>query len=169
MKMNLSIQKMPADKGMRLVTSMIKAGYISERTGIHASNISKGMTHIMKKGKPYYYISADVVLLQHAIKDIGKELLDVVVEDNGQVTEQIKELRKKICIPYVFQVLMGKSAQWQRMRISAKVNRRTESGKTYTMLNKFTHEDVEQINDAIRTIALTLCSIELTEDYEPIE
>lgn len=64
---------------------------------------------------------------------------------------------------------MGRSEAWQRIRISTKVGRKTESGKTYNMLNKFTHEDVEQINDAIRTIALTLCSIELTEDYEPME
>lgn len=51
--MNLSIQKMPADKGMRLVTSMIKAGYISEYSGIYAPYISMGMTHQMRGGKPY--------------------------------------------------------------------------------------------------------------------
>lgn len=167
--MNLSIKKMPADKGMRFVTSMIKTGYISECSGICVSYISRGMTHVVMNGTPYYYRSVDVQLLQQTIKCIGKELLDVTVEDNGQVTEQIKELRKKICIPYIFQVLMGKSKAWQRIRISVKAGHKSKSGKTYTMLNKFTHEDVEQINDAIRTIALTLCSIELTEDYEPIE
>ena len=50
-------------------------------------------------------------------------------------------------------------------RMSQQVNRR-KAGREYSMLGKFTNDEVRQINDAIRIIALTLLSIELTTDYE---
>lgn len=156
-------RRLPAGEGVRLVTSMIKGGYLSAESSIHQAVLSAGQTHSIRSGKPYYYRLQEIEALSKAVRSIGAELLNFQVLDNGDVLSQLLELRKKVCLPYIFQEYMGKSPSWQKHRISDKAYCR-RNGKIYNMLGKFTSDEVSQINDAIRVIALTLLSIELVSD-----
>lgn len=162
----MEIKRLPADEAIAFVTSMIKNNYLSKVSGIPGTLLSMGKSHSLNNGKPYYYTERHLSLLRAAIKSIGEELLSVEILDNGDVLAQLVELRKKVCLPYIFQTVMGKAASWQMRRVSSKVDTR-KGGREYTFLGKFTSDEVRQINDAIRIIALTLLSIELTTDYEP--
>ena len=159
----MEIKRLPAGEGVRLVTSMIKGGYLSAESSIHQAVLSAGQTHSIRSGKPYYYRLQEIEALSKAVRSIGAELLNFQVLDNGDVLSQLLELRKKVCLPYIFQEYMGKSPSWQKHRISDKAYCR-RNGKIYNMLGKFTSDEVSQINDAIRVIALTLLSIELVSD-----
>lgn len=155
-------RRLPAGEGVRLVTSMIKGGYLAARACVDQAILSAGQTHSVRNGKPYYYNEKDITSFSEAIRSIGAELLDVRIEEEC-VLSQLVGLREKVCLPYVFQVYMGKSDSWQKRRISTRVNTR-KNGREYSMLGKFTSDEVSQINDAIRVIALTLLSIELVSD-----
>lgn len=163
----MEIKRLPADEAMRLVTSMIKTNYLAKSANLHPAVISRGQSHALMNGKPFYYTEHHLSLLRAAIKSIGEELLGVEILDNGDVLAQLVELRKKVCLPYIFQTVMGKAASWQMRRVSSKVDTR-KGGREYTFLGKFTSDEVRQINDAIRIIALTLLSVELTTDYVPL-
>jgi|GEM_PF-549849 len=156
-------RRLPAGEGVRLVTSMIKGGYLADKAGLHINILSLGQTHAIKNGKPYYFSTCNIEKISCAISQIAQELLSIKVLDNGDVLSQLIELRQKVCLPYIFQDCMGKSESWQRNRVSKKINSR-KNGREYTMLGKFTSDEVCQINDAIRVIALTLLSIELVSD-----
>lgn len=160
----MKIGKIPADKGMMLVTSMIKTGYVADVSEVNRSRISQGQTHPLKNGKPIYYTANNIERLQSVIKYIAEELMDVKVSSED-TRDDLIALRKKVCIPYIFKDIMGKPNCWFEKRLSLKVNVR-KGGRTFTMLNHFTEEDVRQINEAIQTIARTLMSIELTDEYE---
>lgn len=162
----MEIKRLPADEAMCLVTTMIKNNYVAEVSGMLRSTLSQGQSHSLNNGKPFYYTERHLSLLRAAIKSIGEELLSVEILDNGDVLAQLVELRKKVCLPYIFQTVMGKTEAWMKKRLSQKVNCR-KAGREYSLLGKFTSDEVRQINDAIRIIALTLLSIELTTDYEP--
>ena len=166
-KKGIEAKRLPADEAMRLVTSMIKNNYVAEVTNMLPNVISRGQSHTVMNGKPFYYTERHLSLLRAAIKFIGEELLSVEILDNGDVLAQLVELRKKVCLPYIFQTVMGKSEDWQKKRMSQQVHCR-KAGREYSMLGKFTSDEVRQINDAIRIIALTLLSVELTTDYEPL-
>lgn len=163
----MEIKRLPADEAMRLVTSMIKTNYLVEVSGVSRTQLSMGQSHSLNNGKPFYYTESHLSLLRAAIKSIGEELLSVEILDNGDALAQLVELRKKVCLPYIFQTVMGKKEHWMKNRMSQQVNRR-KAGREYSMLGKFTSDEVRQINDAIRIIALTLLSVELTTDYEPL-
>lgn len=166
-KKGIEAKRLPADEAIAFVTSMIKNNYLSKVSGIPGTLLSMGKSHSLNNGKPYYYTERHLSLLLAAIKSIGEELLSVEILDNGDVLAQLVELRKKVCLPYIFQTVMGKAASWQMRRVSSKVDTR-KGGREYTFLGKFTSDEVRQINDAIRIIALTLLSVELTTDYEPL-
>ena len=159
----MEIKRLPADEGVRLVTKMVKGYYLAEKAGLHINILSLGQTHAIKNGKPYYFSTSNIEKISCAINQIAQELLSIKVLDNGDVLSQLLELRKKVCLPYIFQEYMGKSPSWQKHRISDKAYCR-RNGKIYNMLGKFTSDEVSQINDAIRVIALTLLSIELVSD-----
>lgn len=156
----MEIKRLPADEGVRLATKMVKGYYLAEKAGLHINILSLGQTHAIKNGKPYYFSISNIEKISCAINQIAQELLSVRILDNGDVLSQLIELRQKVCLPYIFQDCMGKSESWQRNRVSKKINSR-KNGREYTMLGKFTSDEVCQINDAIRVIALTLLSIEL--------
>lgn len=163
----MEIKRLPADEAMRLVTSMIKNNYVAEVAKILPNVISRGQSHTVMNGKPFYYTEHHLSSLRVAIKSIGEELLSVDILDNGDALAQLVELRKKVCLPYIFQTVMGKSEDWQKKRMSQQVHCR-KAGREYSLLGKFTSDEVRQINDAIRIIALTLLSVELTTDYAPL-
>ena len=159
----MEIKRLPASEGVCLVTKMVKSGYLSKRSSIVYSVLSIAKNRKVVAGKQKAFNAEHILKLNNAIREIAQELLSVRITEESDVLIQLRELRDVVCFPYVFQTIMGKSADWQKLRLSKKVSAR-KNGREYTMLGKFTSDEVCQINDAIRVIALTLLSIELVSD-----
>ena len=156
-------RRLPAGEGVCLVTKMVKSGYLSKRSSIVYSVLSIAKNRKVVDGKQKAFNAEHILKLNKTIREIAQELLSVRITEESDVLIQLRELRDVVCFPYVFQTIMGKSADWQKLRLSKKVSAR-KNGREYTMLGKFTSDEVSQINDAIRVIALTLLSIELVSD-----
>ena len=131
------------------------------------SYLSNAKNRKVVDGRLKVFNAKHVLKLNKAIREIAQELLSVRITEESDALSQLRELRDIICFPYIFQTIMGKSAYWHKRRLSQKVNVR-KNGREYTLLGKFTEDEVRQINDAIRVIALNLLSLELTTDYEKL-
>lgn len=168
----ISIEKLPADQGMRQVLDMIKQKYVAEHMdGLHKTNIvllSFGVGHNMHNGKPYYYSEKTVADLQRIITEVGTTLMHTQILQEPQseqdypmcygddMVSKFKVLGKVIKLPYLFINVLGKTERWQKMHLADK--------KEVKYYNRFTDEELSLVNDGIRTIALKLCSIQLTVD-----
>ena len=168
----ISIEKLPADQGMRQVLDMIKQKYVAEHMegGDHSCQIllSIGITHALYHGKPYYYSSQMAADLQRIITEVGTTLMHTRILQEPQseqdypmcygddMVSKFKVLGKVIKLPYLFINVLGKTEAWMKLRLSAK--------REVKYYNRFTDEELSLINDGIRTIALKLCSIQLTVD-----
>lgn len=172
-----TIQKLPADKGVRQVIDMIKSKYVSDMmngNNVYCRNIiSIGANHNLHNGKPYYFSKKEVSDIQRVIKDIGTSLLYVCILQEPQseadyplcygddMVSKFKVLGKVIKLPYLFINVLGKTESWQKMHLSGKAQK-----KYY---NHFTDEELSMINDGIHSIALNLCSIQLEYQTPPSE
>lgn len=166
----ISIEKLPADQGMRQVLDMIKQKYVAEHMegGDHSCQIllSIGITHALYHGRPYYYSSQMVADLQRIITEVGTTLMHTQILQEPQseqdypmcygddMVSKFKVLGKVIKLPYLFINVLGKTEAWMKLRLSAK--------REVKYYNRFTDDELSLINDGIRTIALKLCSIQLT-------
>lgn len=175
METAISINRLPADKGVRLALEMVKNIYLAEQmSGNKVSNRAKigfGANHNLYNGKPYYYSLSEVEELQRAILAIGLKLMQVRITQEPQseadspccygddFISKFKVLRKIICLPYLFTKVMGRTERWQKMHLSGKAD-----VKYY---NKFTDSELEEINAGIRTIAMKLCNIQLEYQTPP--
>lgn len=157
--------RIPADEGMRIVTRMVKAKYVEKVSCVNRCIISKGQSHKLNNGKPFFFLDAHIEKLNMAINKIADEL-DKVEIRQGDVKAQLLIIRSIVCLRYVFQEEMGKSKSWQDHRLSKAYTKKKKDGTTHTMLNHFTNQDVKQINMAIKKIAEQLKSIQLTDEYE---
>lgn len=167
----ISIERLPADQGMRQVLDIIKQKYMAEQMegGDHSCRtlLSMGITHVLYNGKPYYYSEQMVADLQRIITEVGTTLMHTQILQEPQreqdypmcygndMVSKFKVLGKVIKLPYLFINVLGKTEKWQKMHLSAK--------KEF-YYNRFTDAELSMINDGIRTIALKLCSIQLTID-----
>lgn len=162
--MATEINKMPADEGVRLVVSMLHAGYLSEVSGVNRTLISKGVSHAFVNGKPFYFIESHVRKLQDAMHTISAQLMTTKILP-GEVTaeeqpfaygsdfiEKFKNLRKHVAIQYILRDSLGWTEGQIKMRLSRK------EGPYYGV---FTEEHLTAINGAIHLLALQLGSIEL--------
>lgn len=175
METNISINRLPADKGVLLALEMVKNIYLAEQMrGNKTSNLAKiafGANHTLYHGRPYYYKLYEVEELQRVILETGMKLMQVRITQEPQSEEdspycygndfvsKFKVLRKMLCLPYLFINVMGKTEGWQKMHLSGKAK-----VKYY---NQFTDSELEEINAGIRTIALKLCSIQLEYQTPP--
>lgn len=175
MKNIVRINRLSADKGVRLALEMVKLNYLAEQMqGNKATNITKigyGAKHNLYHGKPYYYKQSDVEVLQRIILDTGMKLKQVRITQEPQsemdnpycygedFVSKFKVLRKIVCLPYLFINVMGRTENWQKMHLSRKTETR--------YYNKFTDSELEEINAGIRTIAHRLCSIQLEYQTPP--
>ena len=171
---NYSIQKLPADQGMRQALDMIKSKHVAERMegGDKTCGLllSFGVNHNPYNGKPYYYSDKQVDELQHIITTVGMELMNVRILQEPQseadfplcygedMVSKFKVLGKIIKLPYLFINILGKTEKWQKMHLS---------GKDEVYYNRFTDDELSLINDGIRSIALKLCSIQLQYQQPP--
>ena len=169
---NLSINRLPADQGMRQVLDIIKQKYVAEQMegGNQSCQIllSMGIKHNLYNGKPYYYSSQMVADLQRIITEVGTTLMHTQILQEPQseqdypmcygddMVSKFKVLGKVIKLPYLFINVLGKTEAWMKLRLSAK--------REVKYYNRFTDDELSLINDGIRTIALKLCSIQLTVD-----
>ncbi|MDE5740117.1 MAG: hypothetical protein K2H92_07405, partial [Bacteroidaceae bacterium] len=165
---NITIQKLPANQGMRQVIDMIKSKYIAEL--MDGSNIfcrdvlTRGTNQSIYKNKPYYFSEKQVSDLQRVIISVCTSLMKVRILQEPQSEEEyplcygedmvskFKVLGKVIKLPYLFTNVLGKTENWQKMHLSGKAQK-----KYY---NRFTDAELDLINDGIRAIALKLCSIQ---------
>ena len=175
METNISINRLPADKGVLMALEMVKNIYLAEQMqGNKSTNISiigHGANHNIYNGKPYYYKQSEVETLQRIILETGMKLMQVQITQEPQSEEdspycygedfvsKFKVLRKMLCLPYLFVNVMGRTVRWQKMHLSSK-----SDVKYY---NHFTDGELEEINAGIRTIALKLCSIQLEYQTPP--
>jgi len=166
---NFTIEKLPADQGMRLVLDMIKKKYIAEQMEGGNSScqtlLGIGISHALYNGKPYYYSSRMVANIQKAVTEVGAMLMQVQIIQGPQdvqeyplcygedMVSKFKVLGKVIKLPYLFVNVLGKTERWQKMHLADK--------KEVRYYNQFTDDELSMINDGIRSIALKLCSIQL--------
>lgn len=175
METAIIINRLPADKGIRLALEMVRNACVAEcipgNTKSNSLKIGFGANHNVYNGKPYYYSQSEVNELQRALLEIGMKLMKVRITQEPQseidspycygddFVSKFKVLRKIICLPYLFINLMGRTENWQKMHLSRKTETR--------YYNQFTNSELEEINAGIRTIALKLCSIQLEYQTPP--
>lgn len=171
---NLMIQKLPADDGMRQVTSMIKAIYIAKLMDGNDSTcnsiISRGIKHSLFNKRPYYFSEKEVYDFQRIITDIGTSLMQVRILQEPQseaeyplcygddMVSKFKVLGKVVKLPFLFMDVIGKKKRWMTMHLTSKED---------FYYNRFTDSELDLINDGIRFIALKLCSIQLEYQTTP--
>ncbi len=166
---NFTIEKLPADQGMRLVLNMIKKKYIAEQMegGNNSCQtlLGIGISHALYNGKPYYYSPRMVANIQKAVTEVGDMLMQTKIVQESQtaceyplcygedMVSKFKVLGKVIKLPYLFVNVLGKTERWQKMHLTDK--------REVRYYNQFTDDELSMINDGIRSIALKLCSIQL--------
>ncbi|MDE5551233.1 MAG: hypothetical protein K2I99_07800 [Bacteroidaceae bacterium] len=171
---NITVQKLPADQGMRQVISMIKSKYIAELMDGNSENcrtiLSNGVYHNIKHNKPYYFSEKQVSDLQRIIVDVCASLMKVRILQEPQSEEEyplcygddmvskFKVLGKVIKLPFLFIDVIGKKKRWMTMHLTSKED---------FYYNRFTDSELDLINDGIRAIALKLCSIQFEYQVPP--
>lgn len=166
---NFTIEKLPADQGMRLVLDILKAKYVAERMegGNTSCNVylCSGVYHYSYHGKPYYFSNERVLELQQIVTEVGAMLMQTKIVQESQtaceyplcygedMVSKFKVLGKVIKLPYLFVNVLGKTERWQKMHLTDK--------REVRYYNQFTDDELSMINDGIRSIALKLCSIQL--------
>lgn len=165
----------PASAGMRMVLDMIKAKHLADLVDSNQNYakvwISLGANHGIYNGKPYYYPEQKVLDLQRVITQTAEGLMNTFLTDSEQTMDEFpycygedfvskfKVLGKVIKLPYLFYNVLGKTEGWMKLRLSSKWE-----VKYY---NKFTEDELKQINDGIHEIAHML--MDITLEYEKPE
>lgn len=161
----MEIQNMPYGEGLLYVATMVKTTHLEGITGIYGTRIRQGSIHAVVNGKPLYFSQDIIDKLQKAIISIGTQLMNTNVtlepqhEDGNpychgnDIVSKFKVLGKVIKLPFLFIDVMGRTERWQKMHLSDK-----NQPKYY---NKFSQEDLEEINNGIHSIALRLLSVKL--------
>lgn len=166
----MELKNYSVKEGMSYAIEMVKTLYLgsflkSPRTGCII--ISSLANSVENTGATFYLTDDGVKYLQDVLNKISSSLINVQIVDEPQSQEtsplcygedyvsKFKVLGKVIKLPYLFQTVMGKTVRWQKMHLSDKKER---------YYNKFTPEELQQINDAIRTIAINLASIKLVKE-----
>ena len=166
----ISIEKIPADQGMRQVLDMVKREHIAQQMEGSPKNnyllVGFGANNTIYNGKPYQYSTKQVEELQRIITEVGTTLMHTQILQEPQseqdypmcygddMVSKFRVLGKVIKLPYLFVNVLGKTIGYQKLHLSMK-----NEVKYY---NRFTDEELSMLNDGIRTIALKLCSIQLT-------
>jgi len=162
-----------AEEGILEALKMVKRRTIIENmpklisgkiTNSYERFLSYKLHNTDHNGTPAYLNNQDIQELQSALSSLSSKLMNIqitpepVTEDEcpmcygDSYIDKLKVLRQYILLPYIFEGLMGKTTNWSRMRLS----RKTDPG-----YGKFKEDEIEQINNGIRTIAINLASIKL--------
>ena len=159
-------------EGLEYVFTMLKTDYFGSfmRSKASGRSVASCIVNSLYQTKTIqYYTPEGVKYLQDVLNDIVASLAKVSITSEPQSEEQFplcygedyvskfKVLGKVIKLPYLFQNLLGKTENYQKMKLSRKTDR---------YYNAFKEEELKQINAAIRTIAINIASINLVYDEE---
>lgn len=151
-------------------TKMLKSQFLAQQADISNVTLSRCLHGGLNNGKPDQFTSQHIASIERAIHEIGGKLLLTKVERTpadeatqpyayGEtLLEKIKILGKVISIPYLFTECVG----WSENKRKLHLNNRFEP-KYYGV---FSDEELSLINRSIRTIALSLCQMELSQNEQ---
>lgn len=157
--MNTEKIKVPVKQGLPMIAEMIKFKYVTDYIGKSSSWIYHKMNHEATTTTSKGFSQPDIDLINKTLHEIGEKLLsmrivspeaDSVVETRIQIVDQIKELSKIVCMPYIYINKLSKNITWYKKRMACPDKYR------------FKEDDLININMSIVEIGSKLLSIELT-------
>lgn len=151
--------KVSVKQGLPMIAEMIKFKYVTDYIGKSSSWIYHKMNHETTATTSKGFSQSDIDLLNMVFHDIGEKLLstrishvepDNILGTRQKIVQEIKELSKVVCMPYIYINKLGKNITWYKKRMSCPEKYR------------FKDEEITLINMSIVEIANKLISIELT-------
>lgn len=158
-KMETEKIKVPVKQGLPMIAEIVKLKYITDTLGKSSGWIYNKMNSEKTTTKSKGFSQEDIDLLNTVFEEIGKELLstrishveqDDVLGSRQNIVQQIKELSKVVCMPYIYINKLGKNITWYKKRMSCPEKYR------------FKDEEITLFNMSIVEIGNKLLSIELT-------
>lgn len=143
-------------KGLPMIMEKINTVALSAVMGKSDSWIRNKLNHHIIKGKAKEFVEKDLPLINSGIDALGCEItssLIVYSADREGVIKQIKELRKLVSMPYIYEEVLKVKKSWFESRMRP----RSKEGKACS----FKEDDILRINMAAMQIANELRSIEL--------
>lgn len=144
-------------RGLPMVLEKINTVAMASVIGKGGSWINNKYRHNVIKGRPQEFIQSDVELINNGLPLLGDEILGLLIvynEDRESVIEQIRNLRKIVSMPYVYNEVMKKDKRWFERRMQP----RKPGGKACS----FKEDDILRINMGAMQVANELKSIEFT-------
>ena len=142
-------------KGLPMVLEKVKSVALSAVIGKCNTWLNNKLNHYVVKDKPLCFIEEDLPLINSGLQLLGEEIQQSLVEyndDREKVIDQIRELARYVCMPYIYIGVMKQTKVWYDGRMfKQKPGRRVIS---------FKEDDILQINMAAMQIANELKSIE---------
>lgn len=161
------MQIMPVSEALTLLKDIIPLDVVANRMNVKPIVISKGRTHSVNNGKPYYLPDYRVEQLRTVMRDIGLELRDFYFRtdlSNYGIAEQLKELPLK-CKYLCTSGLIHMSYSVLNNKLTDKPY--YSKGRPYNYYNTFTTEEIKEIQTAIRTIGADILAIDIETEYPP--
>lgn len=144
-------------KGLPMVLEKVKSVALSAVIGKSNAWMNNKMNRYILNGKVSEFTESDIPLINNALQLLGDEIAQSIVQysdDREAVILQVKQLATVICMPYIYENVMGKGRQWYNSRVLARV-----PGRKVCV---FKEDDILKINMAAMQIANELRSIEFT-------
>ena len=142
-------------KGLPMVLEKVKSVALSAVIGKSNAWMNNKMNRYILNGKVSEFTESDMPLINNALQLLGDEIAQSIVQysnDREAVILQVKQLATVICMPYIYETVMGKGRQWYNSRVLARV-----PGRKVCV---FKEDDILKINMAAMQIANELRSIE---------
>ena len=144
-------------KGLPMVMEKINTVALAAVVGKTNGWIYNKLNHNVIKGKAKEFIEEDLPLINKGLELLGLEIASSMVvynADREDVIAQLRELRKLVSMPYIYENVLNVKKSWidSRMRV------RSKEGKACS----FKEDDILRINMAAMQIANELRTIEMT-------
>lgn len=144
-------------KGLPMVMEKINTVALAAVIGHVDTWLHNKLRHIVVKGRAQEFKEEDLPLINKGLEILGSEIASSVVvynSDREDVIAQLRELRKLVSMPYIYENVLNVKKSWidSRMRV------RSKEGKACS----FKEDDILRINMAAMQIANELRTIEMT-------
>ena len=142
-------------KGLPMVMEKINTVALAAVIGRVDTWLHNKLRHIVVKGRVQEFKEEDLPLINKGLEMLGSEIASSMVvynADREDVITQLRELRKLVSMPYIYENVLNVKKSWidSRMRV------RSKEGKACS----FKEDDILRINMAAMQIANELRSIE---------
>ena len=144
-------------KGLPMVMEKINTVALAAVIGRSDAWIYYKLTHSVKKGYEQSFKEEDLPLINNGLEILGSEIASSKViynTDREDVITQLKELRKLVSMPYIYEKILNVKKSW----IDSRMKARSKEGKACS----FKEDDILRINMAAMQIANELRTIEMT-------